>query len=115
MALLYLQSAPMMNGENIRIDEPMHSPSGNQRITGSPSSRVHELELILPTPPTPLGAYVESSDAGNLLILSGMLPVTNGKLAISGRLDDNLSIEQGRWLTLFRLTPSLSRRYISAT
>jgi len=95
--------------------EPMHSPSGNQRITGSPSSRVHELELILPTPPTPLGAYVESSDAGNLLILSGMLPVTNGKLAISGRLDDNLSIEQGRWLTLFRLTPSLSRRYISAT
>jgi len=50
----------------------------------------------LPTLPTPLGAYVESSDAGNLLFLSGILPVVNGKLPISGRLGDNLSVEQGR-------------------
>jgi len=46
--------------------------------------------------PTPLGAYVESSDVGNLLFLSGILPVANGKLAISGRLGDNLSVEQGK-------------------
>jgi hypothetical protein len=46
----------------------MQAPNGNQRIT-APSSRVRELGLVLPTPPTPLGAYVESSDAGNLLIL----------------------------------------------
>ncbi len=68
---------------------------GDQRIT-SPSSRVRELGLVLPTPPTPLGAYVESSDAGNLLFLGGILPVANGKLAISGRLGDNISVEQGR-------------------
>ena len=71
-------------------------PSDNQRITGSPSSRIRELGLALPTPPTPLGIYVESSDAENLLFLSGMLPLVNGKLAISGRLGDNLSVEQGR-------------------
>ena len=71
-------------------------PSDNQRITGSPSSRIRELGLALPTPPTPLGTYVESSDAENLLFLSGMLPLVNGKLAISGRLGDNLSVEQGR-------------------
>lgn len=74
----------------------MQAPNGDQRITGSPSSRVRELGLVLPTPPTPLGAYIESSDAGNLLFLSGMLPIANGKLAISGRLGDNLSVEQGR-------------------
>ena len=47
-------------------------------------------------PPTPLGAYVESSDVGNLLFLSGTLPVVNGKLAISGRLGENLSVKEGQ-------------------
>jgi enamine deaminase RidA (YjgF/YER057c/UK114 family) len=77
------------------MEELMQAPSGNHRMT-SPSSRVRELGLVLPTPPRPLGAYVESSDVGNLLFLSGILPVANGKLAISGRLGDNLSVEQGR-------------------
>jgi hypothetical protein len=44
----------------------MQAPSGNQRIT-TPSLRVRELVLALPTPPAPLDDYVESSDAGNLL------------------------------------------------
>jgi len=74
----------------------MPAPNGNKRVTGSLSSRVRELGLVLPTPPTPLGAYVKSADAGNLLFLSGVLPVANGKLAISGRLGDNLSVEQGQ-------------------
>jgi enamine deaminase RidA (YjgF/YER057c/UK114 family) len=43
-----------------------------------------------------LGAYVESSDAGNLLFLSGMLPVVDRKLAISGRLGGNLSVKEGQ-------------------
>src|SRR6266481_5512106 len=59
-------------------------------------SRLSELGIVLPAPPTPLGAYVESSDAGNLLFLSGTLPVVNGKLAISGRLGENLSVEDGQ-------------------
>src|SRR6478672_13127456 len=77
------------------MEEPMQAPSGNQRIT-APSSRVRELGLVLPAPPTPLGAYVESSDAGNLLFLSGILPVANRKLAISGRLGGNLSVKEGQ-------------------
>jgi enamine deaminase RidA (YjgF/YER057c/UK114 family) len=43
-----------------------------------------------------LGAYVESSDAGNLLFLSGTLPVVNRKLAIAGRLGENLSVKEGQ-------------------
>ena len=65
-------------------------------VAGSPSSRISELGIVLPAPPTPLGAYVESSDAGNLLFLSGTLPVVNGKLAISGRLGENLSVKEGQ-------------------
>jgi enamine deaminase RidA (YjgF/YER057c/UK114 family) len=74
----------------------MPVPSGNQPALGDPSSRVRELGIVLPAPPIPLGAYVESSDTGNLLFLSGTLPVVNGKLAISGRLGKNLSVKQGQ-------------------
>jgi len=74
----------------------MPARSGNILVTTSPSSRISELGLVLPAPPTPLGAYVESSDAGNLLFLSGTLPMVNGKLVISGRLGENLSVKQGQ-------------------
>lgn len=74
----------------------MPVPSGNRPVSSSPSSRINELGLVLPTPPTPMGAYVESSDAGSLLFLSGMLPVIDRKLVISGRLGDNLSVQQGQ-------------------
>jgi enamine deaminase RidA (YjgF/YER057c/UK114 family) len=59
-------------------------------------SRLSELGIVLPAPPTPLGAYVESSDAGNLLFLSGTLPVMNRKLAIAGRLGESLSVKEGQ-------------------
>jgi len=74
----------------------MPAPSGNQAVAVGPNSRLSELGIALPAPPTPLGAYVESSDAGNLLFLSGTLPVVNRKLAISGRLGENLSVKQGQ-------------------
>jgi enamine deaminase RidA (YjgF/YER057c/UK114 family) len=74
----------------------MQAPSGNKTFTGDLSSRIEKLGIVLPAPPTPLGAYVESSDIGDLLFLSGMLPVANGKLAISGRLGENLSVKEGQ-------------------
>ena len=69
--------------------------SGNTAPMPKPVSRLRELGLVLPKSPTPLRAYVEASGTGSLLFLSGMLPVANGKLAITGRLGENLSVEQG--------------------
>ena len=74
----------------------MPALSGEKPLKSGPNSRINALGITLPAPPTPLGAYVESSDTGNLLFLSGTLPVVNGKLAISGRLGDTLSVEQGQ-------------------
>lgn len=74
----------------------MPVPSGSKLMTSNPSSRLSELGIVLPAPPTPLGAYVESSDAGNLLFLSGTLPVVNRKLQISGRLGANVSVKEGQ-------------------
>src|SRR5713226_3459073 len=76
------------------MEEHMPAPSGNNPVVRTPSSRLSDLGIVLPAPPTPLGAYVESSDVGNLLFLSGMLPVVNRKLAISGRLGENLSVKE---------------------
>jgi enamine deaminase RidA (YjgF/YER057c/UK114 family) len=78
------------------MEEHMPAPSGNKSLAGSPSSRLRQLGIVLPAPPTPLGAYVESSDTGNLLFLSGTLPVVNGKLAIAGRLGENLIVKEGQ-------------------
>ena len=74
----------------------MPAPSGNKTVAASPSSRLAALGIVLPAAPTPLGAYVESSDAGNLLFLSGTLPVVNRKLAIAGRLGESLSVKDGQ-------------------
>jgi enamine deaminase RidA (YjgF/YER057c/UK114 family) len=71
-------------------------PVGKHSAVAKPSSRLRELGLVLPTAPTPLGAYVEASQVGSLLFLSGTLPVVNRKLSITGRLGENLSVEQGR-------------------
>ncbi len=78
------------------MEEPMLAPSGNRHVIGSVSSRVDQLGIVLPVPPKPLGAYVESSSVGNLLFLTGMLPFVDSKLAFFGRLDENLSIREGQ-------------------
>ncbi len=71
----------------------MQAPNGNP---DGLASRLSQAGIELPAPPTPLGAYVESSSGGDLLFISGTLPVVNHKLAISGRLGDNLSVKEGQ-------------------
>ena len=51
---------------------------------------------MLPSAPHPLGAYVETVQSGNLLFLSGMLPVKDGKLQFVGRLGKELDESAGR-------------------
>ena len=51
---------------------------------------------MLPDAPYPLGAYVESVQSGNLLFLSGMLPVKERKLQYVGRLGKELDESAGR-------------------
>ena len=74
----------------------MPAPSGNSALDSGATWRLGALGITLPEPPKPLGAYVESSDSGNLLFLTGMLPLVNGKLAVTGRLGENLSIKDGQ-------------------
>ena len=51
---------------------------------------------MLPSAPTPLGAYVATVQTGNLLFLSGMLPIVDGVPKFFGRVGAELDMEQGR-------------------
>ena len=58
--------------------------------------RLNALGLALPPPPTPFGAYVEAVRIGNLLFLSGMLPVVGHEPRFTGRVGGELTVEEGR-------------------
>jgi enamine deaminase RidA (YjgF/YER057c/UK114 family) len=62
----------------------------------SPERRVKELGVHLPEAPTPFGSYVEAVQTGNLLFLSGMLPVVDHKPAYVGTLGSELDAKLGR-------------------
>jgi hypothetical protein len=62
----------------------------------STEQRLSGLDLALPSPPTPFGAYVEAVKIGNLLFLSGMLPVVGHEPQYVGRVGGALSAEDGR-------------------
>ena len=61
--------------------------------------RLKDLRIKLPRPSTPLGTYVEAVQSGNLLFLSGTLPVEGGAPKFLGRIGAELSIEDGRRAT----------------
>jgi pimeloyl-ACP methyl ester carboxylesterase len=62
----------------------------------SAEQRVHGLGLKLPPPVEPLGNYAEAVQTGNLLFLSGVLPVANGAAQFIGRLGGELDVEAAR-------------------
>jgi enamine deaminase RidA (YjgF/YER057c/UK114 family) len=71
----------------------------SQNAVASPDQRLSELNIILPDAPHPLGAYVETVRTGNVLFLSGTLPVERGEPRFLGRLGSDLSVADGRQAT----------------
>ncbi|MEQ1681432.1 MAG: RidA family protein [Nitrospira sp.] len=57
--------------------------------------KLTQLGLVLPAPPKPVANYVPVVRTGDLLFLSGVLPSRDGQLIMTGKLGQNLSIEQG--------------------
>ena len=53
------------------------------------------LGLELPEAPKPVATYVPAVRAGNLLFLSGVLPMQNGQLAYAGKLGRELTVPEG--------------------
>ena len=62
----------------------------------SAERRLVDLNIELTPAPTPIGPYVESLQTGNMLHLSGILPVIGHEPKFVGRLGRNYNVEQGR-------------------
>jgi len=65
-------------------------------MNSSAEQRLKASGIELPPAPKPLGAYVEAVQVGNLLFVSGALPLQGGVPKFIGRLGGELSIEEGR-------------------
>ncbi len=57
--------------------------------------KIESLGIKLPTPPTPAGSYVAVVRTGNLLYISGQIPLEDGKVVFSGKVsDENIETAQ---------------------
>jgi enamine deaminase RidA (YjgF/YER057c/UK114 family) len=77
-------------------------------MNGSAEQRLKDLGIDLPPPPAPLGAYVEAVQTGNLLFLSGTLPVEGGAPKFLGRIGGEVSLADGRRATRLAALNALS-------
>jgi len=65
-------------------------------MAGLIEKKLQELGITLPTPMPPIANYVPFARTGDLVIVSGQVPAVDGKIAVTGKVGDGLSIEQGR-------------------
>ena len=57
--------------------------------------KLETLGIKLPIPPTPAGSYIPAVKTGNLLFISGQIPMESGKVVFTGKVsNDNLEIAQ---------------------
>ena len=61
-----------------------------------PEVRLKELGLSLPKPAIPVGSYLPCVRAGDLLFVSGQLPLGDGALTARGKVGSSVSLEQGQ-------------------
>ena len=58
--------------------------------------RLAELGIALPAPASPVGSYVPYVNVGALVFISGQLPRAEGKLAFTGKLGRDVTVENGQ-------------------
>jgi enamine deaminase RidA (YjgF/YER057c/UK114 family) len=65
-------------------------------MTGRIDARLAELGISLPTPMAPIANYVPFVRSGDLVVISGQVPAVDGRIAVTGKVGESLSVEQGQ-------------------
>ena len=60
------------------------------------AKKLSELNIQLPAAPDPVGAYVAFKKAGNMLFISGQLPIGSDGKIIKGKIGKELTLEDGQ-------------------
>jgi len=58
--------------------------------------KLKELNIEIPTPPSPAGSYIPVVTTGNLAFVSGQIPMKNGKVVFEGKVPENQSMDSAR-------------------
>lgn len=73
--------------------QPTPTPTSQTPAPHNPEGRLTALGLVLPPAPAPVAAYIPWRRAGNLLFISGQIPMVEGALLAQGRVPDQVSVE----------------------
>ena len=65
------------------------------------TDKLKELNIKIPNAPDPVGAYVAYKKVGNLLFISGQLPISEDGQIIKGKIGKNLTLEDGQRAAFF--------------
>jgi enamine deaminase RidA (YjgF/YER057c/UK114 family) len=65
-------------------------------MAGRIEARLRELGIELPPAAAPVANYVPFGVVGNLVVVSGQLPLRDGALVATGKVGAEVSLEQGR-------------------
>jgi enamine deaminase RidA (YjgF/YER057c/UK114 family) len=60
------------------------------------NQRLKELKIDLPETPNPVANYLPYTITGNLVFISGQIPFVEGQLLYSGKIGEDISIEDGQ-------------------
>jgi len=65
-------------------------------MTGQTDRTLAELGITVPQTATPMANYIGYNIVGKLLIVSGQVPLVDGRMAITGKVGGGVSVEQGQ-------------------
>jgi enamine deaminase RidA (YjgF/YER057c/UK114 family) len=72
------------------------SPQMEFPMPSDPEKRIQELHLTLPPAPKPVAVYKTAVKLGNMLYVSGHGPLKADKSMITGRLGQDMNLDQGK-------------------
>ena len=58
--------------------------------------KLKSLNIVLPNPPKPAGAYIPVVKSENIAYVSGQIPIENGKVAFKGKVPSVQSLEEAQ-------------------
>ena len=58
--------------------------------------KLKELGIEIPTPPSPAGSYIPVVTTENLAIVSGQIPIKEGKVVFEGKVPEKQSVDSAR-------------------
>ncbi|MBU8538601.1 RidA family protein [Falsiroseomonas tokyonensis] len=65
-------------------------------MPGTVEANLQKLGITLPQAPAPVANYIGFNQVGNLLVVSGQIPLVDGKISTTGKLGAGVSVEDGQ-------------------